>query len=146
MGWTKEEHSIFDRATNFIERNVTGVPLTSSQLTKLRNIRAGKMSDAPGIIEYNSHTLWLTVEYVWHERFEYMLNSMSFNGTSHKFNMFAKLLSENIALVWKKEQIAKEKQVRADAKIQATDLPNFENPYKVEERDRTKEEFAELWK
>lgn len=145
MGWTKEEHNTFDRAVNFIEGNVTGVPLTSSQLTKLRNIRAGKTSDAPGLIEYGSHTLWLTVQYVWHERFEYMLKSMKFNGASHKFNMFTKLISENIALVWKKEQLQKERQVRTDAKIEVADLPNFENPYITNSIRADSEILEGLW-
>lgn len=139
-----EEKNIFEKTIEFIEREITQVSLSPSQREKLRKIRAGKVGNLEGLVEYDSHTLWLAVQYIWHERLSYALESMSFNSTNHKFNFFCKVLVENLPLVWKKIQIQKEKQIKVDAKIEPYEIPNFENPY-IKNNIKDNSILEELW-
>lgn len=140
-----EEKKIFDKTVEFVEKNITLAPLTSTQRDKLRKIRAGKIGELEGLVEYNSQTLWLAAQYCWHDRLSYAYDTMTFNGTNHRFNLFCKVLKENLPLVWKKEQLQKERQVRTDAKIEVADLPNFENPYITNNIRTDSEILKELW-
>lgn len=140
-----EEKEIFNKTVKFVEQNITQASLSPSQREKLRKIRAGKFGELEGLIDYDSETLWIATEYCWHDRLQYAFETMTFNSTNHRFNFFCKVLMENLPLVWRKIQLQKEKQVRADAKIEAVDLPNFKNPY-LKGKDRTDNEILkEMW-
>lgn len=140
-----KEKEIFDKVVDFVEGNITLVSLSPSQREKLRKIRAGKVGELEGLVDYDSETLWVAVQYCWHDRLSYAYDTMAFNSTNHRFNFFCKVLTENLPLVWKKIQLQKEKQVRADAKIEATNLPNFENPYITNNIRTDNETLEELW-
>ena len=142
---TGEEKIIFDKVVKFVEQNITLIPLTPSQREKLRKIRAGKTGELKELVEYDSHTLLVAAQYIWHERLSYTFEVMSFNGTNHKFNFFCKVLIDNLPLVWKKIQLQKEKQANADAKIEANELPNFDNPYLKGNNEIKSEVLEALW-
>lgn len=140
-----EQKELFNKVVEFVEANITLASLSPSQREKLRKIRAGKFGELEGLIDYDSETLWIATEYCWHDRLQYAFETMTFNSTNHRFNFFCKVLMENLPLVWRKIQLQKEKQVRADAKIEAVDLPNFNNPYITNNIRADNETLEGLW-
>lgn len=104
--------------------------LTKDMIFRLKGMKSGKYmanSAVESLANYPYDIILLTYKYVY-PRIEYKLIENSFNDDMHRFNYVAKIVSDNLNLVYNKVKKKREEDKRIED-IKVTDIPNYANIY-----------------